>query len=332
MAVETVYRPAPTLQVTRPEPERLLLKTGNTAVELNGASADLFETRVLPLLDGAHSASDIAKVVGLADAGALDELLEGLRHAGVLLHGRDQNTAASQFLDYAEMLGLDRDLIATRLKELRVAVIGDGALGRAMAAQLKALELGRADLVSTGHGRDTPVDLSEDALIEVARDVDYLISTVGDTFPAIDHRVNRAVHETRTAAFFAHVGLTKSVVGPMVFPSETACFTCWRMRAAACADDFEQHMTFEENAAACEHPTRTPASAIDFLAQTVCGTAVTELLKSALAVGEVSAVDAILENEPFKAGWTRHILLRRPDCPDCSKKKFSFQISLDWPD
>ena len=331
MAADAIYRPAPSLHVTRPERETLRLKTENSLVELKGSSADLFESRILPMLDGVNSVKQICLRVGLKNVEDLGQLLHGLNDAGVLLRGRPEQDRDKSFLDYLELLGLDRLSIEQRLKDLKVAVVGDGVLGRAVYHELSALHVGQVQLLASGHSATPADDLSEAELIRVAERTDYLVSTLGEAFAAIDYRVNRAVHQTGTAALFCRVGLTESVVGPVVFPSETACFTCWRMRAAACADDYERFMELEENAAQRQSPTEHPASQIGYLAQIVAGTAVNELLKSALALGEVAATDHILKFEPFKGGWSRHDLLRRPDCPDCAKKNFSFQNSLVFP-
>ncbi|SLN70216.1 hypothetical protein ROA7450_03827 [Roseovarius albus] len=316
-----IYRPAPTLHLTRPSDDTLRLQTENSLVELNGSSADLFEKNILPLLDGASAVDEVSQKVGLKNPDDLRALLDELKGAGILL----ENTGDSAFLDHAEMLGIDRSGIKERLKDLRVAIIGDGQLAQEIHQGLCDVPVGHVTMVSWS-SENQGKDLSLEALISLAQDNEYLISTLGDAFPAIDYRVNRAVHETGTAALFCRVGLTKSTVGPLVFPSETACFTCWRMRSAACADDFERFMEFEESAADRDQPIAHPTAKIGFLAQIVAGTAITELLKSALALGEVSVTDRLLEYEPFKGGWQQHTLLRRPDCPDCSKKKFSFQI------
>ncbi|MEM6465755.1 MAG: TOMM precursor leader peptide-binding protein [Pseudomonadota bacterium] len=321
MSASALYRPAPTLQLTRPSEDTLQLQTENCTVELEGSSATLFETRILPLLDGKTSAQSICNQVGLGSVDDLTALLSGLQNAGILLGGRGEHA----FLDYADMLGLDRGGLEQRLDELRVAVVGGDRLGTAIHEELAALSVGHLTLIDPAED-DGKHALSPEALVAAAREHEYMVSTFGDAFPAIDHRVNRAVHEVGTAALFCRVGVTRSSVGPLVFPSETACFTCWRMRAAACADDFERFMGFEESAAQRTTPVAHPASKLGFLAKIVAGTAVTELLKSALALGQVTVTDALLEYEPFKDGWTRHTLLRRPDCPDCSKKKFNFQI------
>lgn len=327
MSSDAIYRPAPSLQVTRPEQDTLRLHTENSLVELTGSSADLFEAQILPLLDGGRSVAQICQKVGFRRTEELGQLLDGLNNAGVLLRGGPKRGAGSDFLDYVELLGLDRGSIAQRLKDLKIAVIGDGLLGRAVQSELAALSIGKLELLPVGMEKTDSTNLSDEELVRVAHEFDYVVSTLGEAFQAIDYRVNRVVHETGTAALFCRVGLTKSVVGPLVFPSETACFTCWRMRAAACADDFERFMTFEETATQRDHMVEHPASNIGFLVQTVSGTAVTEVLKSALALGEVSATDHLLEYEPFRGGWSRHDLLRRPDCPDCSKKNFRFHPS-----
>lgn len=316
---DAIYRPAPTLHISRPTAETLQLKTENSSVELSGASANLFESEIMPRLDGARSVKEIAQVVGLRDVSALTDLLFDLKSAGVLLDGLQGETSSSAFLDYVEILGVDRAEAQTRLQDLRVAVIGQGELGQLIHNQLDALPIGKVHQSTT--------DLSQSAIAKLAQSHEYLISTIGDGFAAVDYRVNRAVHETGASALFCRVGLTKSVVGPLVFPSETACFTCWKMRTTACAEDFAEQMDFDEAAAKRDVPAPYPPSNIGYLAQITAGTAVSELLKSALALGQPLSADKVLEFEPFKAGWSEHSLIRRPDCPVCSKKNFSFQIN-----
>lgn len=313
------FRAAPSLRAIRKSDGELLLKTDANSVVLNGASAELFEFEILPLLDGTWTTEEIAKQVGLNGSVSLSELLGELNAVGVLLTGESGQSSA--FLEFVEMLGLDREEAERRLKDLSVAVIGQGHLGQMISEQLSSLPLSKLSAVSES-GREGLDVFSEAHLGEVAKSHDFLVSTLGGSFPAVDHRVNRAAHRHGVSVLYCSVGQGRSTVGPMVFPYETACFTCYKMRAAACVDSFADHMAFEEAASQSEVAVNSPAAEVGFLVQIVAGTAVTELLKSVLAYGQTHPVDKVLEFEPFKTGWIPHHLLRRHDCPTCSKKNF----------
>lgn len=330
MSADTRYRLAPGAQVLRRPDDRLLVKTEFTSIELKGPSAQLFEASILPALDGETTVESIARSAGFSDGTALGALLDEMNEAGVLLRA---DPAGEPLLDYLEMIGLDRGQSDERLRALKVAVVGTTGPGRAIADLLSQLPLGRVSLVPqavppTSAAADA---FTLDALRQVAADHDFVISTLGGGFAAVDHRVNRIIHETGTAAIFCNAGVAKCVVGPMVFPFETACFTCWRMRTAACASSFPDHMDYEDRLAAMDRPTEHVPSALGHLSAMVAGSVVNELLKAALALGRPLITDRVLELEPFRGGWSEHSVLRRPDCPVCSKKNATERVERQVP-
>lgn len=335
MLDNNVYRLAPMTQVVRTGKQVLQIKTEQVSIELNGSSAQLFELEIVPLLDGVRNVAEIAKVIGFADSSSLEELFTELNHAGVLLQTGSSIDKSDPFLDYMEMLGVNRKETETRLADLRIAVIGQRKLGHLIGRHLSSLPIKQLSLIGEKPNQKpfneinslTKIDYlhssySETEIDDIVTSHDFVISTLGTAYAAVDHRVNRAIHSHGTPALFCRLGLDKCIVGPTVFPFETACFTCWQMRVSACANNFTDHIKFEESIAAQENPVYTPITELGYLSMMVAGAAINELLKSTLALGHSHSVDHILEFEPFKAGWSEHSLLRRADCPVCSKKKY----------
>ncbi len=323
----TKYRIAPGAELLRLEAERLAIKSPHASVVLTGDSAQLFETGIAPHLDGTRTVSQIADMCGLPGSQALADLLAQLNGAGLLLRGAGQE-GNSPFLDFLESAGLEREQTEELLGEFRIAVFGGGKLANAIAGSLRGLPVKTVALFTgpdagINHSGVTVVQdaLEESAILDALKQFDFVVSAFGDAFPAIDHRINRCVHALGTPTLFCRVGLGKCVVGPMVFPYETTCFTCWQMRVAANATDFAVHMAYEERTSVRDEPAYDPSSELDYLTQIAAGEAVNEILKTKLAVGRPESVDQILEYEPFKSGWRKHPILRRPDCPVCSKKK-----------
>ena len=329
---DTVYRLAPGAEVLRTSDDTLTVKTAVASARLSGASAAFFEERVVPALDGVRGTAEIAAQTGLSDADSLADLLRGLNRAGVVLRV-DGDRRGDPFLDVVEMLGVDREQTAERLAALRVFVLGDGALGRSIASQLAALPLGGLALgrLSTEESEDdvvpgvdgVMVDADDDSLREALSRYDYVVSTFGAALPALDHRVNRLIHESGIPALFCRGDAAGGTVGPLVFPGESACFTCWRMRTSACANDFGEHMDYRDAVAARTRPVDDPAARLPHLAAMIGGMVVNELLKATLALGQTTIVDKVVTFEPFRGGWSTHPLRRRADCPTCARKKSS---------
>ena len=88
--------------------------------------------------------------------------------------------------------------------------------------------------------------------------------------------MNRACLKAHVPAVYVALEGAFAYVGPLVLPGEGPCYLCWRMRALACADDFEVAMAREEALDARRAPLRRPL--LPGLAATVDGLVAREVL------------------------------------------------------
>lgn len=338
-----IYRIAPATEVVRLDAETVAIKSPNAAVKLTGASATLFENQIYSAIDGKTSCAQIAANLGLRYE-QLESLMRQLYEADILLAAVPLGTTESDFLEYTSLLGLDRPIVAKRLAGLKIAIFGMGQLGQNIATCLAQTGIGQLTLCDPYPLESTQAQnqevcsrlsryscnlvvpankLSEEEVAHIAQGQDALVSAFGARFPAVDHWVNRAAHVKRIPALFCRITAHGAGIGPMVFPGETACFTCWQMRSMACVDNFPTIIAYEEKATSRDQPYQPAPIELGYLAASAAGMAVNELIKALFAVGRQKVTDATINFDPIKAVWSENPVLRRQDCPVCSKKKIS---------
>ena len=349
------YRLTPGTEILRREKDTLIIKAQHAMVELQGDSATLFESEIARRLDGTRSVTDISREVGLADIGQLSGLLSELNRAGVVVRESSDAPGATQgnnLIGYCEATGVDPDHLRGQLQDMTVSIIGIGTLGNALGNLFAKTPLKKLRLVDSGdirwqqdpaynvagseqqniqesHTGSKPRTielvqndtLEEAAILSICEQSDFIVSAFGQRFTAVNYRVNRAVHQTGTPTLFCSVGTAKSTVGPLVFPFETACFLCIKMRKFACDDDFEQSMELEERLSARRSALSPPPVEPEHLSYIIAGMAFAEVLNCILATGSKRLTDKITSYDPFNSGFREHHLLRRHDCPVCAKKK-----------
>lgn len=343
-----LYRLAPGVETLRLGPDRVALQSGQAFVELAGESAEVFHSQIVRRLDGTHSAAALARAIGLASVDSLRELLDGLVEAGLVVRSPRASGAEQGWLAFLDTIAVDREKSADHLRNTTVAVFGLEGLGHAIAGQLAAAGIGRLTLVDpfpdpSNYGADCPPsrqdsvakalagveglnvalpsrELNEAAAADAASGANFVVAAYGPRFPAVAHWVNRTCQATGIPALFVEADGAIARIGPLVLPNETACYTCTRMRAIACANAFDAAMMFEEQLSGYTEP-RDAAPQIDHVAAIAAGTAVSELLSCMLALAHPSLTNHVLEIDTLRAQWTRHAVVWRPDCPVCSKKK-----------
>lgn len=118
------------------------------------------------------------------------------------------------------------------------------------------------------------------------------------------YRVNRVARRTGLRWTASHSSATEVVLGPTVYPGETACYVCYQMRSVACSDDPAAELA----ALRRREPTQE------------CPTGVAGLLGQMLALEAVnrSAKGAIVVVDAVTLCSQRHAVLRVPACPICS--------------
>jgi len=109
------------------------------------------------------------------------------------------------------------------------------------------------------------------------------------------------------------------IVGPTIYPAETACYLCYKMRSVACAGNPEDEFAFEsfldqrKSDDSARH--ENLVSGVDLAA----GFVTLEAIKSLSGVLAPSAVGKIIVFNLLDLTSTKHVVLRKPWCPVCFK-------------
>lgn len=265
--------------------------------------------------------------------------------------------ALDRFWNALDALGLPLEQAKTRLATMKVVVFGleaHGAhvadlLARAGVGDLKlvdpfplhpgdqcALPLGvksasdsRQDSLQAALEQlDTPTrievhpgaDLNRGEVLSSAEGADFLVGCFDRGFSAAHQWINRASLELGIPAVFGEIWGHRLLAGPLVLPGEGACLLCWKMRSAACQEEFKDVMAYEEYLDRQRQPEMHRRPAFPVAAPVLGGILAMEILKTTLAFGRPALAGRIQEIDLLSSESTFHPLLQRPDCPACKKK------------
>jgi bacteriocin biosynthesis cyclodehydratase domain-containing protein len=355
--LERCYTLSPGIEFAVVAGMRLVFKSSSVKVEMEGESAVAFAQKIVPMLSPHRSVEELSALTGF-DRSDLASHLAGLHDSGVLSHSRrdtpDERTAASALYDLLEPLGYNADYVSKRLLAQKIAVLGLEASGVECALQLGLAGVGEVHLYDPGFAKpDDPAAIAGDTVKarhalaadylrgrgiksqvysslaaawtkeEVARlagEMEIIICSVDTDNAHVAHWVNKAVHETGKIAAFVTIQGGKAVVGPIVFPHETACFMCYRMRYLATRDDFAVDMEFEEQRDKRRGSSAVREPCLPSLQPVAAGILSAEIIKTVLSAGRHGLAGRIIEYDGFEGRFTEHEVLAQPNCPVCSKK------------
>ncbi len=160
--------------------------------------------------------------------------------------------------------------------------------------------------------------LTNDEMIEQAiSESDFVLNCIDEGNISLVYKLNRACLRTKIPWISAASSGFEVMLGPTVYPGETACYLCYRMRAVACADDPEARFDFES------FLDRRKSDDCGQKANLVFGSGIAghlagmEVLK-ALCIPELLATRGriqIVDLRDFSS--VTHVVLRKPWCPAC---------------
>lgn len=212
--------------------DRLLVEYGGTLVTFEGRAVRALLPRLLPLLDGSRTPSEIALELGSTAAPAVDRALALLARRGLLTDGPPGDaetpaTAAATFAAAVTRLASPAEARAA-LETTDAVVLGSGVVAEEAARALRRSGFGSVE--------STPIDAAPrpDALVVVAPDRSEL-----DELDSLGRRrLDGAGPWLQLLPFDGR----RLVVGPLFVPGTTGCRRCFVMRRAACSgyeDDFD---------------------------------------------------------------------------------------------
>jgi ribosomal protein S12 methylthiotransferase accessory factor len=348
-----ILRLAPGTEWVSTAPDEAIFRAVRVQATVKGSALGAFVDGVLPLLDEGTDLARIAMASGDVPLPELERMLGELMTSGIV-QSVEAPAAASRAAVMVQAIsteGRREDVALHRLSEARVAVFGLESTGAALARHLVTWSPGALVLFDPSAPRpDDPSGLvgetrqaalaaelgiggagvvveaeatawSAEAIQQAAERADVLIAAVDRDFAAAAHWVNQAaVAQSKPAAFLTMDGAVAEI-GPIVYPGETACYMCYRMRAIACADDYAAAMAFEERrdrqraVSARREPTFLPTLSV------AAGILAGELAKTLTAVGRHALAGRVMLWDGMGGLLSEHDVVRQPACPVCGKKK-----------
>lgn len=355
------YRLVPGTEWVDVDGQSAIFRSLRSQATLTGEAVSRFVAAVVPLLDGRHSLRELAAASAELPLEALLAHLKALADAGLIEPdgGALPDDYLAPLVSHLTTEGRAPGVLRDRLSGQRVAIFGLESAGAQLAREFARWGVRQLLLADPSpHRPDDPADLtgapadSRQALLAAelrhrhpaldvqtpvaawsaaavdaaVAGVDVAIAAADREFAVLAQWVNKAAVAHRKVAAFCTLEGDSAWIGPIVFPEETACYMCYRMRAIACEDDYAAAMAFEERrdkdrgARGPREPTLMP------LASVAAGILAMELAKTLTAVGRHAAAGRVLEWNGMRGEPGVHTILRQPQCPVCAKKKATTPI------
>lgn len=257
-----------------------------------------------------------------------------------------------------DVIGLPVEAAMARIRKLRIVIVGLEHVGGHVALQLAQLGVGHLALVDPGvirtgdllsmpfvdeprpgltrqhaiaqliESRHGPTEVREfpgqvvtkDGVREILGDADFAVGAFDRAFSAAHHWINGGCLETGTPSLYCDLQGVRALVGPMVFPGETPCYMCWRMRRIAAFDDFTEAMAYESAMDKSRSPAAEGRPLFLPLISWAAAVATLEIAKIVLGLGAPRTAGRVLELEALESAMHEHHFLHRPDCPSCRGK------------
>jgi bacteriocin biosynthesis cyclodehydratase domain-containing protein len=140
---------------------------------------------------------------------------------------------------------------------------------------------------------------------------------------AAHHWINEAALASGTPALFSELRAASCFAGPLLFPSRSACFMCYRMRTLACEVDFETAMAYEEHMDHRRMPSLADRPVLPILPVHLSSILGLEALRYLIRLNQPRLVDRVVEFDALESETRWHPVLIEPACPACGKKNAS---------
>ena len=198
-------------------------------------------------------------------------------------------------------------------KECSVALIGEGSVGETLLKLLSDMEgisvtAGDAEELSTGQF-DTVLSMS-----------DLFIVATNVLRPVLNHTANEIAHELSIPLLYVFADGPEIQVGPMVYPGETACYTCFEVQDEGARHLRDEFLVFKDNLT--RYPEDKSVSA---------PVAAMASAWAALAIEDAQAktmsrfAERIVRVETNRFEVVSHRILQLPRCPSCSRYRPDLQ-------
>jgi bacteriocin biosynthesis cyclodehydratase domain-containing protein len=296
----------------------VLVRGQGGAVSLSGLFVSDALPRLLPCLDGKTSLDALTSTVDAAFQPECREFLRVMQARGFLADGPEPDGGSAGRGAFWAQDAPGGDMAAAararaNLAAARIVVAGQGAVGRALHQALTDGGVGHCTHLPRTALTDAPAD---DAATRGASLI--ILASDGMSLAGVD-AINDLTQRTRTPWLLLRIDRSNALIGPYVVPGETACFTCYELRARANAERPDEHQALfhswrAASDASADFPTPPEYGQI-------VGNWVALDVMRAIAGGRAPVTAGrIIVLDLKTLGSTTRDILRLPRCPACSRQ------------
>lgn len=314
---------------------------------LKGATVrDLF-SRLLPLLDGTRTMSEIIlQLDNVAEPDVIYAVVGKLAASKIIEDAAEDDNydlSAEEISRYRNQLvffdiSLDTGNALdyqTTLKKSSVSVIGSGELASSLARQAARIGIGRIFSANITDGHDIQQanpsvsfssgghDIHDWAQTEAAiraEQPNVLVLALDQPEPSLIEPVNALAIDLGIGLLHCQTNGTEGIVGPFVIPGQTSCLVCHHLRVTRNLDFHREYRAWERWTKGEESKRGTSALLAPFT-DAIAGMAAVELLKHASGFYEAETYGKFLTVRALTFEVVSHQVLRLPRCPGCGNAR-----------
>ena len=236
-------------------------------------------------------------VFGLSGAGAA--LVDSLAAAGVgTLRCFDNDTVS------AADVYLSSGFCVSDVGSTRLSVVESHVSGRSPETKFESIAS----------------DLSSDEAIATAIEgANFVVCCLDLGQSSLIYKLNRACLRTNTHWISCTLSGSEVIVGPTVYPHETPCYLCYKMRTVACAGNPEDAFAFEKMLDRRKRDDSSRRENLVFGAGLAANMLALETLRELMGVTPAPTSGKIVIFDLLDMSTSKHVVLRKPWCPACFK-------------
>lgn len=277
-------------------------------------------TKLPSLLDGHNDIDEIVREFSPDQrTDVIETLFQFVEHGIVYDASRDESDRSWPYLSLTDSFGTQNRQL---LESTELLVISVGSIGSYIAQDV--LDMGVGSIRFATPLGDTPVPTGVDDRFRLTdrtieaeiRDADILVYATDDSYPRLTRKVNELTNDESTPWMLAQVLGFDGLVGPTIFPGESACYECLVKRMAP---NVQRWSAYQEFRRTVEEDNSLSTITLSPLSRLVAGFAALDLVHL-LAYGQAFTVEKAISVSALDISVEVNNVLKYPRCDVCGKK------------
>lgn len=213
-----------------------------------------------------------------------------------------------------------------RLDQQSVLLVNAGRIGPQVGEDLLSYGVGEIGLLQPidAHAVDAPRLTDDDrvdtydleSLESAVKHHDFVVYTATRMFPELEARINEATQETNTPWTTGQILGFDGLVGPAIFPGETACFECFRSRMYS---NLKNPRGYDEYCQMLEDDDHLATASLPGFSRLVAGTLSLDLLHL-LSYGVGYTAGRVVTVDGNTLEMEENEVLKLPRCEACGRE------------